>query len=386
MQDTSTALTSTEREVFKEYARRRDFCLVYQLLDLDSLQEAESLFESARIKLLHRAYGEPDETWHTVSGLARALGAGSKWVAKAVKNYDHLGVSAIRYPANHLTTYYPPSVLISLRALRNAEYQTPDDGWLHLGQIHQRLAVDWYWARRRLKAYDHLGRPGINGSSKSSVYYPPAIVEALEQQRLEFEAIPKAGGYMTITQIARAINRSTIWTRRQLELIDFMPVQRKDSMDRVRGHYPPDAAALLAEIVNQYPPGEDWITATGAATQLGACKQWVRAQIAALSIEGELRVHRQSHHIRMHYPPSTVQRLLPLIETYPSADGWLTTTQLKTTLGWSFHRVAKALKELGHAGEMRLDRRNIGRKHYPPTVLAELRALPGNKPSTKSPV
>lgn len=365
-------LSVAERNVLIVASRnRKDFEQVAHILDLKSAQVAKEIFESARRKLIHQAYGDPDQGWRTTSAIAKILGVDHYWVARYGKQFANLAIQ--RDAGNGMVVpHYPPQVLEALRTIRHEAYGEPDEGWVTITTMRNQLGADWNWLNRRLGPYRHLAvlRKSNGGHSRS--HYPSGVLNAMRTLREAQKACPEAGDYLNTTQLLEQLGKSWAWIAKTLTSLGFVAEQRRNRRQKLVKHYPPEVLPLLREIASEFPASGDWLTVNRLANLLKADREWVEGRIQEHGFIGEIRCQPGYGKPAMHYPPETLATLQPMAHQYPLADGWLTANALEVLTGTSTNWVVRRLREMRPEAQMRKSEQGVPRLHYPPEVLEKL--------------
>jgi hypothetical protein len=183
------------------------------------------------------------------------------------------------------------------------------------------------------------------------------------------KACPEGGNYLNLQQLREQLGKSRAWMANTLTKLGIVPELRRDRMQKVVKHYPPEALTLLREIAAEYPPNGDWMTLNRLSRKLNADREWVERRLKELGFVGEVRCQPGYGKPAVHYPPEALVALEPLVNEYPVADGWVTANHLEEATGTSAGWVRRRLSEMDAQGEQRKDEQGVPRMHYSPEVL-----------------
>jgi hypothetical protein len=145
-------------------------------------------------------------------------------------------------------------------------------------------------------------------------------------------------------------------------------------------YYPPEACEIINSAIDERPPaGGEWRTAEAMASLIPRSESWIKLRIKKRY--HEFAEMRQDDHAvgRLHYPPFVVDELLAEakeLESFPAADGYLTSSALARKVGKSTLWVMNRIPKLDIEPEQRRDLKDRIQYHYPPDTVERLISLP----------
>lgn len=315
---------------------------------------------------LRRPVIPPANGWLSAVEVAQKLQRSFPSIYK-ILNRDFAHLSQIRINKGNAkpTPHWSPEILQIL------EKKIPEAGnWLSLNDLCEALGRSDSWVAKRLEAYEGETRLKCNRPTQC---YPPKVLIGLRRAA----EVPKAGSWLTVTQIAEEVGRSFRWTQARLK--EDFPEQGQDRLDGsgiVRLHYPPRAVKKLRTHIDSVQSAVGWKNANEIAQIVERDRAWVEKRLReSFSPVGRIQLDRGGREV-VHYPPSVVEILKQEAVAYPSAQGWLSINGLADGVGkdrgWVETRVGTHFKD---QGEIRLNRSGRPCIHFPPSVLTKLKKM-----------
>jgi superfamily II DNA or RNA helicase len=306
-------------------------------------------------------------------------------------------------------------------------------GWMTVESIMKKVEKSDRWVRNRIANYGGekyaVYSPGTTRGT-AGTYYPPHIIELII---LEKEILGDAVDMATMKEMERVLGRNRRWILRRL---DELGTQGEIRVMLLNGltvpHYPRKVLAMLKKLsakikkvprgyknatelevklgcikgvtlaaartlklgkiyphpingsdvryfspaevkalkaeISKHPTANGWLSVTDLVKKTGRYKQFILKELRRQGIQGELRLSVKRHELAMHYPPDAVAKI-PSLQDVPDAGDWLNLSQLSKVAGISTYRLGRILAGCGEFGE---ERRVTGKGtliHYPPDVL-----------------
>ena len=239
--------------------------------------------------------------------------------------------------------------------------------WLPALRVSIILGKTQNWVEKRLNMSSGESRKAKDG--KILTHYPPSELERLRKLA---EGEPHAGGWMNVAQIAAILSRPHIWVDKRLD--QSAGESRKAGNGRMLPHYPRSELERLRKLAEGESQAGGWMTAKNISSSLGKTQDWVESHLDSTTGEGR---KAENGKILIHYPPSELERLRKLVESYIEAEGWMTAWEMSVSLNrskkWLSVRLdtSFAKERKGKCGRLLM--------HYPPSELERLRMLSRQK-------
>jgi hypothetical protein len=207
----------------------------------------KSVIAQLRHIMLHTPYAG---TWSSMSELEEEVGRGRAWIKKRL---DAAGI----YPeermarGNHaVIDHYSPEALEYLRVQKERQ-PAPAGEWRTIRAMALVMGRDEHWVRARIDQYEQLGRQKLDDNGKPAFHYPPAVLDALQQENNEIQAYPEAEQYVSTKTLMQKLGRSALWVRNRIEKIEAQAEMRRNKSGRVYAYDSPQVLKTLQELNEQ---------------------------------------------------------------------------------------------------------------------------------------
>lgn len=319
----------------------------------------------------------PAGDWVNMLQIGKQLGKSNTWVEKRI---PETGVTPeTRMGLTGPRNYYPPVILTLLR--KKAEEDIHGGEWKTENAIASELGIDKPRIRRLIKDLGIRFEIRLSTAGGKNRHYAP---EDVDQIREAYEAIPRAGDWFCLEEIAESLGRikSTPWVQERLDErygnIAEIRLTRGSSR-RETYHYPPEAVTVIRELQNKEVVAGTWLNRNQIAEAVNKSAAWTQKQLDRLHPNiGENRIGKAGAP-SVHYPPETVAAIRKIAEEYPEAGEWKTLRQMATLMGRSEKWVREHVIGTEHekTAEKRVGRGAVIALHFPLNVLEALKKESG---------
>jgi len=314
-------------------------------------------------------YFKPSSRSLTAKEIAVFLNT-SEW--NVVKLADKLQASIVPYSTEEEPRYemYTLEVIQEELEWQKTVKELPE--FLSAKKIGSYLNKEYDWVIRN--AYEIAAYSEINDSryKNQAVVYHKDTIEMLRELILH---APPANDWYLQSELEDILGKSTSWIKKRVKDYEIQSSPRTALISgEVVPHYPPEALALLTDLLEEIPPPAlDWMTEQGMARELGVDPGWIRARIVPYRnlAEQRLNIGNIPH---LHFPPSVFDELTCLLNEVPTAEaGWLTAGEIEKLLSLSDTWVSKRLEPYKDQAVSLRSSVNRPLYHYPPEVVELLR-------------
>jgi hypothetical protein len=320
---------------------------------------------------------EPIAAWLTPTAIAESIGSHTRWVKSTSERFGITPNEELAPDGRGLVTRYPPLTL----ELMQDEWQW----WQNYLQLDKRLSSNRIaefvgrslgWTNKTLEELDV--KPTRMKTSYKALVYPRQVVRTLREINL---STPLDDGWYTLRGLVEQSGQDREWIERQLTKANVPGETRRSALTgRLFIYYPPEACEIINSAIDERPPaGGEWRTAEAMASLIPRSESWIKLRIKKRY--HEFAEMRQDDHAvgRLHYPPFVVDELLAEakeLESFPAADGYLTSSALARKVGKSTLWVMNRIPKLDIEPEQRRDLKDRIQYHYPPDTVERLISLP----------
>ena len=347
---------------------------------------------------LRRAHEEalavpPAGNWLTASGLAKALGKSSAWLAPRIGAYAHLAEDRLD-SMGRIMPHYPPIVFEALGGnpalLPVAPVYTPKprtQGQYTVAAMARELDRSEGWVSRGLEPFLHLAISLQAPNWQWLPHYPEFVLEELREQASVpkrwptwFSDVKPAGDWLTIRRMAELLGRDRPWVIGRLEPFEHLAEWRWVHRSGEQKCYPPIVLAALEQLsLTQaaLPPVGDWYTRRMIAIELGRDGHWVEQRIHAYALMKENRIDPWGRIVEC-YPPSVLEILREESEAelaLPPLVDWYTGFAIALAIGRHHSWVSARIGPFEHLGERRLSALTQPVMAYPEEVKTAMERL-----------
>lgn len=260
-------------------------------------------------------------------------------------------------------------VTIEQRILALGQDYEPTDEPLNQQQIAFILGVDHAIVKRIIR---NIGIKPIDPNAEQ-LLYPEYTLSLVGEELAWKREYDKLDPFLRVPAIAEFSARSKGWTRKFCEA---QTVRRKRDPENSNWTlYPRTICKTIREINLRTPTEGDMVTLSALVNATGFDRDWIERKLNNWGIQGEDRRATLTGRVFTHYPPNIIPRLTDSHDSRPAAGGdWVTVERMVNELGEDDKWVKRRAEAHKNSAELRQDDHGVSRTHYPPSVMASLRA------------
>lgn len=187
----------------------------------------------------------PQGDWYTEFELIKETGRGGKWL---VNHLGQVGISAsLRWSdlTGKLLKFFPPESPDAVKTIES-NLPKPAGNWLTGPAVARKIGMREEWTFTRLREMDNfVSENRLNDGAIIKLHYSPETIARVEQKAIAVMSVPEAGDWYRVRDLKRELGVSDSWVRRRLPFLTCIPEQRRNFVDRIFTHYPPEALEEL---------------------------------------------------------------------------------------------------------------------------------------------
>ena len=249
----------------------------------------------------------------------------------------------------------------------------PIRDWLTMGLLQEKLGRSDLWIRPRLKKYEKEAQCRKTRDGRVALCYPPRVLIELQQEN---EAYLPLGDFLVVSDIMRLLGEKNHWVRVQLDRLGVQPEFRISRKGKLSPCYSPETLETLRSLTINTPKAGGWLTTSQMAENLKRSEEWVKKWVARTGFNGVFRRGLKTGSLSIHYPPQTLDILRHLMRGKAPA-GWVTKKDLVLNLHTSWPAIDRILEKRSNLGRMFEDRMGNLRTYYPHEIIDELKSALG---------
>lgn len=276
----------------------------------------------------------PAGSWLTAKAMANELGVDWGWVIRRLPQLSSPGEPR-KHPRAGVFTHYPPECLEELRIIREEEKSYPPYGdYLAMAQLAKGCKRSLVWVTNRLSQMGVTPEKRIDPVGKVGDYYPPEVLSKLQAMAKEH---PESGDWLTINQLARMADVDREWVKSRIAARGIPPETRRiPGSGKLADHWPPELGEDLKLEAEAIPLAGSWLTAHAMEQLLDRSFNWVRRHLAPYAHLSQWR-RDQHGVPRLHYSPTVFNRLFAAREAkVPMKPLWRIMLRLREEHGFQW--------------------------------------------------
>ncbi len=183
-----------------------------------------------------------DEGHYTLKQLVAMLGQPKRWVKQQLKQASIRSVYRRSRDTDKVDDYYSSEDLLYLEQKKGEIPECAED-WMNEARLMRFLGRSASWVRPRLIEFSDYSETRKDKMSRSLPHYPIFVADMLKVQTAQEDAIPEKGENITITEVAKALGKTTAVTTALLKAMGEQPEPRR-SRTRIVDTYPKSIVAI----------------------------------------------------------------------------------------------------------------------------------------------
>lgn len=253
----------------------------------------------------------PADDWFNYYQLIDLFGEDRSWIKARLDEAGIQPQNRRNMDTGKTLAYFPPSSLDVLNSAKDNRPAAAQPDWLTAEAVERHLGKSPNWIRARLDAYADDAKLMLDSRQTPRWHYPPGTLDGLRQELAELESIPKANGYLSLSDLARELGKSRLWVSNRIARYQPLGEQRRDKKDQINIRYPRSVLDALKQEVDyalSYPEAGPNLTLSELAEALDTTTQTLHKSLDKHNIKGVLCRDKLGK-VRPHYPPKTVELL-----------------------------------------------------------------------------
>lgn len=195
-----------------------------------------------------------DEDHYTLKQLVAMLGQPKRWVKQQLKQASIRSVYRRSRDTDKVDDYYSSEDLLYLEQKKGEIPECAED-WMNEARLMRFLGRSASWVRPRLVEFSDYSEARKDKMSRPLPHYPIFVADMLKIQTAQEDAIPEKGENITITEVAKALGKTTTVTTVLLKAMGRQPELRR-SKTRVVETYPKSIVSIAKEYEAIHAPKE----------------------------------------------------------------------------------------------------------------------------------